>query len=92
MRRQIERLRYGSVTAINVYASGVERLRRSYSDPNVNTISESDDDVAAAAAAVSMLELNTGRVNVGERINLSWNLAVTPTENDRLVLCYQGKI
>lgn len=44
MRRQIERLRYGSVTAINVYHMGVERLRRSYSDPNINTMTEGDDD------------------------------------------------
>ena len=92
MRRQIERLRYGSVTAINIYNTGVERLRRSYSDPNVNSglSEESDDETTGAASGVSVLELNAGRVNVGERITVSWSLAIPPTENDRLLLCYQG--
>lgn len=83
--------RFTSVSELNDFDIVNNPLRRSYSDTNINHTEENGEE-NVEESAVSTLELNSSRVNVGEKIIVTWNLAQTPTENDRLALCYESKM
>ena len=75
--------RVASVANLTNIGEDQNSMRRAYSEININ---HPTDELRQ-----SMLTLSANRVNLGEKIIVSWSLSVDPTVKDSLALYYEGK-
>lgn len=74
--------RYPSVANLEEADNSENPLRRAYSE---NNLDHSTEDLRHSTLSVSCK-----RVNLGEKIIVTWQLAKSPTPKDKLALYYQG--
>lgn len=72
--------RYPSLANLNE-VEDVNPLRRAYSENHLGSTVVDDEQP-------SVLSVNTNRTNVGEKIVISWNLNLAPSQEDWLGLFY----
>ena len=76
--------RYPSLA--NLYeVEEINPLRRAYSENHLGNTTVDDEQP-------SVLQINTNRTNVGEKVVVSWNLTVAPSQKDWLGLFYADGI
>lgn len=75
--------RYPSVANLEEADNSENPLRRAYSE---NNLDHSTEDLRHSTLSVSCK-----RVNLGEKIIVTWQLAKSPTPKDKLALYYQGE-
>jgi len=77
--------RFPSLANLNE-VEDINPLRRAYSENQLNNTPETQHHQP------STLSVSTNRTNVGEKVIVSWNLAVAPSQKDWLGLFYaEGK-
>ena len=72
--------RYPSLANLNE-VEDINPLRRAYSENHLNNSTITDE-------GPSTLTVSTNRTNVGEKIIVTWNLSVAPSQKDWLGLFY----
>ena len=76
--------RFPSLVNLTSVVESENPMRRAYSEVHVNN---SSDELRQ-----SMLTLSANRVNLGEKIIVSWSLTVDPGVKDTLGLFYEGNV